>query len=197
MKKYNIIFLLTIVLSVCFFLVACNKANQSGKNPNTLIPEEVTEVTVNHILSGNESDYTIEGTALEKLKIWASNLSMKHKVYKDGSSPGDVDGGEVYSFNMGNNYTDFSYIINGENDCHILIGDEWYEVLNPTVPFDESELESSTGEQSKCDKIPMVMVEDKLYLDTGKQISVEIDNSAIIGTITSEVDATEAPSQNG
>lgn len=47
------------------------------------------------------------------------------------------------------------------------------------------------------DRIPMLMVEDKLYLDTGEQIPVEIDDSAIIGTITSEVDASEYPSKNG
>ena len=41
------------------------------------------------------------------------------------------------------------------------------------------------------------MVEDGIYMDTGKQIAVEIDDSAILGSITSSVDAKEMPTQNG
>jgi hypothetical protein len=163
-----------------------------------LIPEEVTEVAVTHILSGKETKYTATGVKLGELKLWASNLSMKHKVYKDGSTPGDGDGGEVYHFNMGNNHTALSYIINGENDCYMLIGNEWYVISNPTDPFEEGELESYISkEQTKWDRSPMVMVKDTLYLDTGQQIPIEMDTSAIIGTITSQVGPTEIPSKNG
>ena len=167
----HIFFLFSMVLSVFFVLAGCGKGNQSGEQLVALIPEEVTEITVTHILSGKETEYTIEGAKLDELKLWASNLSMKHKVYKDGSTPGDVDGGEVYGFNMEDNYTEFSYIINGEKDCYILIDDKWYVISNPTDPFEEGELESYTNEeQIKWDRIPMVMVEDMLYLNTGKQI---------------------------
>jgi hypothetical protein len=197
MKKYNIFFLFSMVLSVFFLLAGCGKDNQSGEKLAALIPEEITEITVTHILSGKETEYTIDGAKLDELKLWASNLSMKYKVYKDGSTPGDVDGGEVYGFNMEDNYTEFSYIINGEKECYVLVGDKWYVISNPTDPFEEGELESYTNEdQIKWDRIPMVMVEDALYLDTGKQISAEIHDSAIIGAITSKVDATEIPSEN-
>lgn len=47
------------------------------------------------------------------------------------------------------------------------------------------------------DRIPMVMIKDQLYLDTGKKMSVKIDDSTILGTITSEVDSSEIPTQNG
>ena len=47
------------------------------------------------------------------------------------------------------------------------------------------------------DRIPMIMVEKHLYLDTGEKMQVEIDDSAIIGTITSEVDGSEIPTKNG
>ena len=46
------------------------------------------------------------------------------------------------------------------------------------------------------DRIPMIMVEEHIYLDTGKQMEFEIDDVAIIGTITSEVDGSEIPAQN-
>lgn len=41
--------------------------------------------------------FTIDGTELDELKRWASKLSIKHKVYEDGSTPGDLNGGEIYS----------------------------------------------------------------------------------------------------
>jgi hypothetical protein len=47
------------------------------------------------------------------------------------------------------------------------------------------------------DRIPMIMVEEYLYLDTGEKIPVEIDDKAIIGNITSEVAGSEIPTQNG
>ncbi len=43
----------------------------------------------------------------------------------------------------------------------------------------------------------MVMVNERIYMDTGKEITVEIDESAITGTITSSVKSTEIPVQNG
>ncbi len=143
MKRYNIIFLLSIIVSVCLILAGCSKDKQPGKQLVDLIPEDITKVAVTHIRSGKETKSTIEGTELEELKLWSSNLSMEHKIYNDGSTPGDVDGGEVYSFNMDDNYTDFSYIINGKNDCYLLIGNDWYVVSNPSAPFDESKLEST------------------------------------------------------
>ena len=48
-------------------------------------------------------------------------------------------------------------------------------------------------EKMLWDRIPMIMVEGHLYLDTGKKMLVEIDDSAIIGTITSEVDGSKFP----
>lgn len=52
-------------------------------------------------------------------------------------------------------------------------------------------------EKMLWDRIPMVMVEEHLYLDTGEKMLVEIDDSSIIDTITSEVDGSEIPTQNG
>jgi hypothetical protein len=93
MNRHSIFFLFSVVLSVYFVLVGCGKDNQATKHLIALIPEEVTEVAVTHILSGKETKYTATGAKLGELKLWASNLSMKHKVYKGGSTPGDVDGG--------------------------------------------------------------------------------------------------------
>lgn len=44
---------------------------------------------------------------------------------------------------------------------------------------------------------PMIMVNGELYLDTGKEMSVEIDESQIIGEINSSVDGTKKPTEEG
>ncbi|WP_326909900.1 M56 family metallopeptidase [Sedimentibacter sp. MB31-C6] len=44
---------------------------------------------------------------------------------------------------------------------------------------------------------PMIMVNGELYLDTGKQIPVEIDESAIICEVNSSVDPSEKPTVEG
>lgn len=51
--------------------------------------------------------------------------------------------------------------------------------------------------QSPADLRPMVCVEGVLYVDTGKAVPVEIDPSAILGTIGSSVDSSEIPTENG
>ena len=49
----------------------------------------------------------------------------------------------------------------------------------------------------KWDRRPMVMVDGVIFLDTGKEMVVEMDESAFLGTITSSVDGSEMPTQNG
>ncbi|MCM3702325.1 hypothetical protein [Paenibacillus macerans] len=56
----------------------------------------------------------------------------------------------------------------------------------------KKQLESSI----QSDRIPMVMIEDHLYLDTGERISIEINDSSLMGTITSEVAGSEIPAKN-
>ena len=56
---------------------------------------------------------------------------------------------------------------------------------------------SPTEPAEKWDRRPMVMVDGVIFLDTGKELAVEIAESAILGTITSSVDGSEMPTQNG
>jgi len=51
--------------------------------------------------------------------------------------------------------------------------------------------------QSLSDRRPMVMANGMLYLDTGKHVPVEINDSAIIGEISSSVDQSEKPTKEG
>jgi hypothetical protein len=56
---------------------------------------------------------------------------------------------------------------------------------------------STATENNLGDRRPMIMVDDKIYLDTGKLMTVEIAESEILGTITSSGDSTEIPKENG
>ena len=51
--------------------------------------------------------------------------------------------------------------------------------------------------QSLSDRRPMIMVNGDMYLDTGKEVSVEIDESAIIREISSSVDQSENQLRKG
>ena len=52
-------------------------------------------------------------------------------------------------------------------------------------------------EQEQWDLIPMVMVDGKLYLDTGMESSVEARCGVMDGEITSSVDGTKKPTHDG
>ena len=52
-------------------------------------------------------------------------------------------------------------------------------------------------EQAQWDLIPMVMVDGNLYLDTGMESSVEARCGVMDGEITSSVDGTKKPTQDG
>lgn len=60
------------------------------------------------------------------------------------------------------------------------------------ISCSNKQLESSI----QSDRIPMVMIENYLYLDTGEQLSIDIDDTSLIGTITSQVADSEIPVKN-
>ena len=129
MKK--IIYLCICVLIV-FSLTACGNPKPSF---TFSIPDDVTEVNVTHILSGQVSEGSIRGNDLLLLKEWVSGLQCEQKTFAQGDTPGDTEGSEVYSFTFdGKPDLDFSYIIYGENDCYLLYGDTWHLVSNPSKP---------------------------------------------------------------
>ena len=55
----------------------------------------------------------------------------------------------------------------------------------------------SETKEGQWDLVPMVMVDGKIYLDTGKESSVEARCGMMDGEITSSVDGTQKPTQDG
>ncbi|MDL2233558.1 hypothetical protein LJC63_08305 [Ruminococcaceae bacterium OttesenSCG-928-L11] len=56
---------------------------------------------------------------------------------------------------------------------------------------------AKTDEPEFSDRRPMLMVEDAIYMDTGREVSAKSVEVVILGTITSSVSATETPTENG
>ncbi len=68
------------------------------------------------------------------------------------------------------------------------------------LPKEEEQGEEETdkqGEATPGDKIPMVMVDDVLYVDTGRESTVTARCGTMDGEITSSVDGSEIPSEDG
>ena len=126
-------FLLIFAVVILALLSAC--ANQSNDFSIEALPNNIEQVTVSHYLSGEETEWTIKGDDLTKWKSWLEGLSARQKNFKEGNTPGDSNGGEVYSFSINDGEVSVSYVINGSDDCYLLFESEWYAVSNPTNPF--------------------------------------------------------------
>lgn len=73
-----------------------------------------------------------------------------------------------------------------------------------TAPVKGAEEEAALGEedvpeeeQIMGDRIPMVMIDDTLYLDTGRESTLTARCGMMDGEITSAVEPSEEPSENG
>lgn len=78
------------------------------------------------------------------------------------------------------------------------------EPVVETAPVKGAEEEAALGEEDVSeeeqimgDRIPMVMVDDTLYLDTGEESTLTARCGMMDGEITSAVELSEEPSENG
>lgn len=78
------------------------------------------------------------------------------------------------------------------------------EPIVETAPIKGTEEETALGEedvpeeeQIMGDRIPMVMIDDTLYLDTGRESTLTARCGMMDGEITSAVEPSEEPSENG
>ncbi len=122
-------------------MTACMASSDGPGRPIApFIGDHVTEIDITHYISGQEEQWTLtDSEEIARLSQWASELKYEHRQFEDGQSPGDGDGGEVYVFTLspGGNaegYPGFSYVINGPEDCWLLIEGYWFSVKNPLDP---------------------------------------------------------------
>lgn len=129
--------LMAFVLSLSFVLVlaSCNQKSGPGRPITTYIGDSVNTVDITHHISGKSTQWTAEGEDVESLRDWAAKLEYELFEFEEGQSPGDSDGGEVYDFVLTEGgYPGFSYVINGTEDCYLLIEGYWFSVKNPSEP---------------------------------------------------------------
>lgn len=124
-----------LVLALVCVLSLCSCGWNSQKVVATVISENVTKIDITHRIGGKTTNWSVEGTEIDLLREWLDKLSYKHLEVKEGQSPGDSNGGEVYTFVLtGGEWPGFSYVINGQNECYIQSEGNWFSVTNPSDP---------------------------------------------------------------
>lgn len=109
--------------------------DRHGRPISAWIGDDVTEVKITHILMGQSTEWSIEGDDIQTLQAWANGLEYEIGEFDEGDTPGDQNGGEIFSFELvGGAYPGFGYIINGPDACYLLIEGCWYIVNNPSDP---------------------------------------------------------------
>ena len=132
MKKLVI---LVLALAFTFSLVGCKQKSGPGRPITAYIGNSVTSVDITHHVGGETVQWIAQGEDVDSLRDWASKLEYEIIEFENGKSPGDSDGGEVYNFVLTEGgYPGFSYVINGTEDCYLLIEGYWFSVKNPSEP---------------------------------------------------------------
>ena len=129
--------LIALVLLLLFVLAlaGCNQKSGPGRPVTAYIDDSITTVDITHYISGKSTQWMAEEQDVEALRDWASKLEYELLEFEEGQSPGDSDGGEVYDFALSEGgYSGFSYVINGSEDCCLLIEGYWFSVKNPSNP---------------------------------------------------------------
>lgn len=185
---------LLLILTLSFLLVsaACGMLGSNSDLDNLIsasisIADSVTEVEITHIISGTESQWTVDRDELETLKNWILGLNYSMVRFEEGNSPGDADGQEVYRFELTDaDHTGFSYVINGPDKCYLLMDGNWYSVSNPSnPPVTEPQWEILTIEKvkelaKKGDSLSWSDFEQYRHTDIGSGLHVyyyEIDEN--------------------
>ncbi len=133
MKKYLTLFCMLIIGTLN--IGGCGRAEADFETSVFKISDDITKVDVEHYVSGEIAQWAVEGAGVDDLRNWFNGLEYTLFEYEEGESPGDSDGGEFYSFTFAEeDNSEFSYVINGPEDCYLLIEGRWYLVKNPLEP---------------------------------------------------------------
>lgn len=191
MKKHTL--LLGLIMSLTLMLMGCNGERKVAEQIPDIFPDEVDRVAVTHYYGGEEKEWIVEKRNIKPLKDWVNSLLLNKKMdFKEGEYPGEnEEGGELFYFDFGGSYPDFSYRSFGES--YLVVEDEWYLVSNPSNP----PIEEGNGEEILADLRPMVMMNGEIYLDTGKEDASGAKRAIACGQITSSVNPSEKPTENG
>lgn len=189
------------VLAVGIGLIANPKTVTLNTAANNFSLESLDRVTFGTFTSGNKVMDLSTTKAMEiadfikELRVNKEEVSLERGDERDRINQihlafeGFVNDGAIYDIYFNFN-ADFSevWVDNGVKPSFS------YRVKKPNEV--KSFFESQVG-IIIADLRPMIMFNGELYLDTGKQIPVEIDESAIIGEVRSSVNQSEKPTEEG
>ncbi len=184
-KKISVTLLFVFVFSLTF--AACG--NESEAFEPSLPMSTGSDICVHYYVGGQTTEYIIQASEAKKVAEWVSSLGTEHRKFAEGETPGDCDGGKVYSFEAESG--SFSYVMNGEEENYIVSGEEWYYVKSPSDPAVILKME-----EVKYDLKPMIKVDGNIYLDTGKESTITGRCGVMDGKITSSVEGWEKPEDN-
>lgn len=119
MKK---LFTLLLTALLTLSLAACQKT--VGGSDLYTFPETSKEIKGIYQSSGNEKEFAVDTAIVE----WFENLKLE-----PCEEPEAGEGAETFSFIEDNKET-LTYIDRGGNGTFLLMGENWYKVLNPSEP---------------------------------------------------------------
>ena len=128
MKKYKFS-ILALVILLCFSVTACSENDRTSSD--LLIPENITSVELGggQYNGGWVEPRELSQTEIEDLNTWVSQLSLIHKTFEKGSSPGGLEGGTAYTFNFNGDETSFTWVDIGAEQ-YVHCEGEWYEIID-------------------------------------------------------------------
>lgn len=128
MNKYKFS-ILALAILLCLSVTACSEDEKTASD--LLIPENITSVELGggQYNGGWVEPRELSQTEIEDLNTWVSQLSLIHKTFEEGNSPGELAGSTVYTFNFNGNETSFSWVDIG-TEQYIHYDNEWYEITD-------------------------------------------------------------------
>ncbi len=206
MKKFTVL-IMSVIL--CLFFASCNE-KISIKFP--FESSDVEQIEMFHYFNPAEAEKKIitNSEDIENIYNVFEGISLKDKATEP------VAGGSATSFRFYlSDGTSYEIIYSEiavksgrikttgmEKDYFTSanIGASWKDYNYETINASEDELPSlyskQNSEKPEYDVIPMVMVNNKLYYDTGKESSIDGRCGVMDGEITSTVDGSQIPTEN-
>lgn len=171
-KSYSSICLLCLMVIV---LCACGKQEQERAKEETI---KLTLETVRELAQkGNELTWS-DFEQYESVDIGSGLYILRYKI--DENYELRIGGGNLEESPM------YIRLVSAQNS------DNYIDIRTGNIDDFIDQAETNT----MWDRIPMVMVNDKLYYDTGKESTVSGRCGNMDGEITLEVDGSEIPTEN-
>ena len=135
----------TIIVDGTTYIINCDKEPEcyfdlfAEKEHEQVIamPNQIHKMEISGYYNGSvikAGDFVIAD--FDEFTTWFSKLSLEHRTFAEGKSPGEIYAGwNSYIFDINDGALTFTYA-DGGTMTYIVYDEEWYEVLNPSeLPF--------------------------------------------------------------